>query len=265
MAACLLTPGRQAVVDIQGVLPMRAIGMLLLLIAASVLPASQPVVAQVADPAAGLSLEPQRYRPVIGLPPAAGSRAEADDLAILRWNLRTNTPQAVLHSWSFLDRRLSAFDAAAGVDLGKTAPQLVKGLPAFLKRVDALKDVLKDQIARPRPFVSHPDLKPCVPLESTFSFPSGHATWYSTAALLLADLLPQRRERLLPVGEQGAYARATCALHYPSDVLASQRLAEAISRDVVASPQWRTFKELLKPEIDKINKTSAASLPLLSN
>lgn len=171
----------------------------------------------------------------------------------------------MLKSWSFLDRRLSAFDAAVGVDLGKSAPLLVKGLPTFLKRVDALKDQLKDQIARPRPFISHPDLKPCLPLETTFSYPSGHATWYSTAALLLADLFPTRRERLLPVGEQGAYARVACALHYPSDVLASQRLAEAVARDLVLTPQWRAFKQQITHEISRILNTPITGLPLLSD
>lgn len=83
--------------------------------------------------------------------------------------------------------------------------------------------------------MSHPELQPCLPLETSFSFPSGHATWYASAALLLADLLPERRERLLQLGRQGGYARSACLVHYPSDVLASQRLAEAVSRDVIAS------------------------------
>jgi acid phosphatase (class A) len=221
--------------------------------------------AQAADPAAGLTLKADQYRAVVGRPPAPGSPAEADDLAVLRWNQRSRYPEAVVHSWRFLHRNVSTFDAAVGSDLSKTAPTLFQGLPAFLKRIDGVKDALKDEIARPRPYVSDPSFKPCLPLETTYSYPSGHATWYAAASLLLADLLPERRARLLAVGLQGGYARSYCVVHYPSDVLASQRLAGAISRDVIASPQWQAFRQQLRPELGKLLVPPPAGLPLLSD
>ncbi|MEA5390766.1 phosphatase PAP2 family protein [Cyanobium gracile UHCC 0139] len=224
-----------------------------------------PASTQPADPAAGLVLQPATYRALIGSPPAPGSRLELDDLAILRWNQRSRTPAGIVHSWRFLNRHLSVFDAAVGADLARTAPLLHAGLPAFLERADGLKDQIKDAVARPRPFLSHPDLKPCLPLESSWSFPSGHATWFAAASLLLADLLPERRERLLPVGHQGGDVRAYCGLHYPSDVLAGQRLAEAFSQEVIASPQWRNFKQQVARERLLLLAVPPAGLPLLAD
>jgi len=244
---------------------MRLVLLLVVLAGSLLWPPGSAALAQAGDPAAGLSLKAERYRAVVGRPPAPGSPAEADDLAVLRWNQRSRYPEAVVHRWRFLYRNLSTFDAAVGSDLSKTAPTLFQGLPAFLKRIDAIKDALKDEIARPRPYVSDPSFKPCLPLETTFSYPSGHATWYAAASLLLADLLPERRERLLEVGLQGGYARSYCVVHYPSDVLASQRLAGAISRDVIASPQWQAFKQQLRPERDQLLVPPPAGLPLLSD
>lgn len=244
---------------------MRAVLVLLVLAGSQVGPPGTAALAQAADPAAGLTLQAERYRAVVGRPPAPGSPAEADDLAVLRWNQRSRYPEAVVHSWRFLHRNVSTFDAAVGSDLSKTAPTLFQGLPAFLKRIDGVKDALKDEIARPRPYVSDPSFKPCLPLETTYSYPSGHATWYAAASLLLADLLPERRERLLAVGLQGGYARSYCVVHYPSDVLASQRLAGAISRDVIASPQWQAFRQQLRPELGKLLVPPPAGLPLLSD
>ena len=221
--------------------------------------------APAANPAAGLALSADRYRAVIGNPPAAGSREEADDLAVLRWNQRSRYPEGVVHSWRFLYRNLSSFDAAVGSDLSTASPTLFKGLPSFLKAIDELKDQLKDAVARPRPYVSHQEFQPCLPLESTWSYPSGHATWYAATAQLLADLLPERQERLLQVGLQGGYARSYCGVHYPSDVLASQRLAAAVAKDVIASPQWQTFKQQLKPELQKLLVAPPAGLPLLTD
>jgi acid phosphatase (class A) len=222
-----------------------------------------PVAAVPDDPALGLDLSGASYQVVLGLPPATGSRAEADDLAILRWNQRTRSPESIAHSWSYLDRNPGRFSAAIGSDLLKGAPAVAQGLLAFMKRIDAVKDELKDQIARPRPYVSHSDLRPCLPPESSFSFPSGHATWYAAAAHLLADLLPERRQRLLEVGRQGGFARSSCGVHYPSDVQASQRLGEAMSRDVIASPQWQRFKEQSRPALQVLLIPPPAGLPVL--
>jgi acid phosphatase (class A) len=210
-------------------------------------------------------LQASRYQAVIGKPPAPGSRAEADDLAILRWNQRTRTAEGILHSWRFLNRNLSVFEPAIGSDLAKSAPILSKGLVQLLAQVDGVKDQLKDSISRPRPFVSHGEFKPCLPLEKGWSFPSGHATWFATAGLLLADLLPERRDRILAVGWQGGYARAYCGVHHPSDVEASHRLAQAISRDVIASPQWEVFKLQLVEERQRLLAAPPAGLPLLTD
>ena len=67
------------------------------------------------------------------------------------------------------------------------------------------------------------------------------------------------------MGFQGGYVRAYCALHYHSDVLASQRLAEAISLEVIASPQWRTFKQQVAGERSRLLVPPPAGLPLLSD
>ena len=249
------------------VLSMQALLLTLWTLALWFFPSAQLVMAQnqATDPAAGLLLRAERYRAVVGQPPVPGSGAEAEDLAILRWNQRSRYPEAVVHSWRFLQRDLSSFDAAVGSDLSRNAPTLFKGLPFFLKRIAAVKDGLKEGIARPRPFVSHPELRPCLPPESTNSYPSGHALWYAAAGLLLADLLPERRDRLQQVGQQGGFARSYCVVHYPSDVLASQRLAEALSRDVIASPQWQAFRRQLRPELAKVLQAPPAGLPLLTD
>jgi len=235
------------------------------LIAAGLSLVAAPWSALRANPAAGLALNAEAYSAVVGQPPAAGSAEEAKDLAILRWNQRTRYPQAVEHAWGFLNRDVGVFDTAIGANLAKAAPTLAKGLPFFLKEVDRVKNVLKNRFQRPRPFVSHKDLKPCLPLETSFSFPSGHSTWYAAAGLLLADLLPQRRQRLLALGLQGGYARAYCQVHYPSDVLASERLARAISQDIVASPQWRAFRRQVAAERRALLQPPPGGLPLLSH
>jgi hypothetical protein len=46
-------------------------------------------------------------------------------------------------------------------------------------------------------------------------------------------------------------------------VLASQRLGEAISRDVIASPQWRRFREQSRASLQTLLTPPPAGLPVL--
>lgn len=202
---------------------------------------------------------------VVGLPPAAGSAAPREDLAILLWLQQARTPEIVSGSWALLERNPTAFSRALGVDMVRTTPLLNAALKAFLKPVDGIKDQIKDRVNRPRPFVSHPQIIPCLPLESSASFPSGHSTWYRAASELLADLLPERRSRLLELGRHGGNSRVLCGMHYPSDVEAGQRLGAAAANQLIQSSQWRAFKAdpAVQAELDQVRKAPASALPVL--
>ena len=63
----------------------------------------------------------------------------------------------------------------------------------------------------------------------------------------------------------GDSLRHAGGVHYPSDAEASQRLALAISRDVIKSPEWRSFKPQLADELQRLLVAPPAGLPLLSD
>jgi len=208
-------------------------------------------------------LNPDPLSRVVGLPPAPGSAVAREDLAILLWLQGARTPEMAANTWLLLERNLGTFSRALGVDVVKTTPEIYGALKTFLKPVDAVKDNLKDRYQRPRPFVSHAQIQPCLPLEKGYSFPSGHATWYRAASELLADLVPERRERLVAVGSHGGNSRVLCGVHYPSDVQAGQRLGVAAAAQLIASPQWKAFKAdpAVMAEVEAIRKVPAAALP----
>jgi acid phosphatase (class A) len=210
----------------------------------------QTCLAAQAEPAAAeLKLDQRRLAAIAGLPPAPGSAAEAADLAILEWLL--------------LDRDLDVFSSAVGTELGKATPMLSAGLHAFMAPVNSAYRGIKQQQGRIRPYIAHPGLEPCLPRENTGSFPSGHAVWFSSTAELLADLLPERRERLHHVGRQGGANRVLCGLHYPSDVEAGQRLGADAALQIIASPQWRAFRQdpALRAELELLRAVPAKALP----
>jgi len=233
----------------------------------STLVAPLPALAGPADQApgfaAGLRLDLPALGRITGTPPAPGSREEASDLAILLWVQRHRTPEMVAATWLLLDRNLSTFSSAVGAELGTATPALKSGLESFMAPVSAAYREIKQQRARVRPYLAHPELRPCLPPEATGSFPSGHAVWFRTTAELLADLMPERRDRLERLGRQGGANRVYCGVHYPSDVEASQRLGAEAARQIIASPQWRAFREApsLQQELLRLRATEQDALP----
>jgi acid phosphatase (class A) len=218
-----------------------------------------------ASAAAGLSLDLEALVRISGRPPQSGSRDLQDDLAILRWLQSQRTPQGIASTWMTLRRDPDVFSAALGVDLAKSGLAITSGLRQFLALVDGASNRIKSQIQRPRPYLSHADLRPCLPPETGSSYPSGHANWYAAAARLLADLLPEQRQRLEAIGEHGGSNRVLCGVHYPSDVRAGQRLGRAAADQIIASPQWQHFRQdpAVRSELQQMLQSRPEALPLL--
>lgn len=236
-----------------------------LLVATTLQQACLAAPAPALSPAAGLQFDQRRLSAIAGRPPTPGSRAEAADLAILRWLQRFRSPEIVAATWLLLDRDLNAFSSAVGAELGKATPALNAGLQAFMEPVNSAYGAIKTKQGRIRPYLAHPDLHPCLPPEDTPSFPSGHAVWFRATAELLADLVPERRERLQQIGRQGGANRVLCGVHYPSDVEAGQRLGAEAARQIIASSQWRAFRQdpELQAELTRLRALPARALPPL--
>lgn len=163
-------------------------------------------------------------------PPLPDSPEQAADLAEVR---------AVYHAASsndmaaaYAEKKFSVFNfaAAAGpffveTNLPKTA--------AFFQQVQsdaaAVTDLGKDYYQRPRPFTTDPSLANGK-LEKSFSYPSGHSTESMVLALVLADLLPEKREAIIAHARQMGWHRVQIARHYPTDIYAGRVLARAIVR-----------------------------------
>lgn len=100
----------------------------------------------------------------------------------------------------------------------------------FLKKVSAGANIYraKNIYKRPRPYDAYGDIKPCIELEGSYSYPSGHSTIARFYALLLADMYPSKRLALLQRADEAAVHRMVGGVHYPSDVAAGKRFADAL-------------------------------------
>jgi len=175
-------------------------------------------------------------------PPAVGSPAFNEQMAVVLWLQRTRTPAQVEFVRKELDvARFAPLlgDALFTVD----GMELKNTIDSAIDDVRAEYDSLKAKFDLPRPFVANEAVHPVTDARPVASYPSGHATRAIVYARLLAEIFPDRREALLEFARQIGYGRVIAGVHYPMDVLAGQRLGNAYADVIIAQP---AFAEAVK-------------------
>jgi acid phosphatase (class A) len=107
----------------------------------------------------------------------------------------------------------------------------------------------KQVFNRPRPYALEKRLKPVVPLPGGGSFPSGHAVWGYVTALVLADMVPERRLQILARADDFSRNRVIAGVHYPSDVEVSRLTATIFTAFLFASPSYANERAAAAKEL----------------
>lgn len=189
----------------------------------------------VAAPASG-----RDWAAFIGPFPGPGTEAAKEDAAILLWHQRTRTQAEVQRALSEVKLGLGAYLGALGTAPdGAMLPKTAALLDQVGRDLKAITDAVKNGYARPRPYLSDSRVIPAIERESSPSYPSGHATRGMAFALVLAELVPARREALVERGRQVGVDRVIGGVHWPSDIEAGQRLGAALVEAWLADPANR--------------------------
>lgn len=188
----------------------------------------------------GLALVPPPPAP--GSPEAlADARSEAAALSLrgtLRWELARQ--DADLRSPAATGTFSCAADRVISPDATPRTDALLRRTLSDFARVSA---TAKQHYGRKRPFEGNGQ-PICTPedeavLRGNASYPSGHSTIGFGWALVLADLLPQRRAELLARGADFGESRRICNVHFASDVAAGRALALPVLERLLADPAFQ--------------------------
>ena len=105
----------------------------------------------------------------------------------------------------------------------------------------------KREFKRPRPYITHKEIKPCIELESSKSYPSGHSTLARLYARLLAVIYPERADTFIQRGDQAALNRVIGGVHHPSDIIAGKKLGDILADEYLSDAKF-------KRELEKLGK-----------
>lgn len=209
-------------------------------------------VASAAAPATALPAPPYRsggYLTPVSLnlyrllppPPEAGSaqqRAELDELLRLQ---ATRTPAQARRAQADATISIFRFADALGNPPGfnaKSLPRFAELFARLLRDENLFMNTAKDAFGRPRPFLTEQRLAPVVPRPPSASYPSGHTTWAIAVAIVLADMVPERRAQIFARADEYAHNREVAGVHYPSDVAAGHLAGTALAVELFNSPRF---------------------------
>ena len=174
-------------------------------------------------------------------PPEAGSTQEHAELDELLRLQALRTPATAQRAAA--DATVSIFRFADA--LGSPAHFTARDLPlttALFQRVARSErpfmNAAKDAFDRPRPFVTEKRLSPIVFKPSSASYPSGHTTWAVMCAIVLADMVPERRMQLFARADEYGHNREVAGVHYPSDVAAGHLAGTALANALFQSARF---------------------------
>jgi acid phosphatase (class A) len=178
---------------------------------------------------------------VLPPPPTETSAQEADELAELHRIEASRTAEQ--------EERAKLDDAEEEVFVYRTVlgkDFKADGLPtvaAFFARVknDASVFAKAGKVAwhRRRPIAVDPSLHP-IGRGTSESYPSGHATLGWLDGIILAAMVPEKREEILTRAADYAHNRLVCGVHFRSDIEASQVAATIASQLLMQNTQFQS-------------------------
>lgn len=183
-------------------------------------------------------LSKREIRQLLGDYPTLGSLDGQEDLDILLEYQRTRTQEQCEYAASQDSVSVENLFVKNGGPISKKEAKKLKWRLARWY-VEAGINIWKAKrlYKRPRPYDSHSELKPCIPRESSYSYPSGHTTLGRVLARVLSEIYPERAALIMKRGNEVSKNRIIGGVHYPSDVAAGKILGDEIA-DVVIKSKW---------------------------
>lgn len=193
-------------------------------------------------------LTPQELDLVAILPPPDAS---SEQLALVLAAQRAATPERIEQAKRDVDE---SPDTMFGAVLGKTIDE--KQLPAtsrLFTRMRATEDEItgpaKKAFKRVRPYLSSSEVKPLVRPSTSGSYPSGHSTNATLAAIVMGNIVPEKRDAIWARAIDYSQSRIVGGMHYPNDLFGGKLAGTAIAVALQSRPEFKADFEAAKREL----------------
>ena len=190
------------------------------------------------------------------LPPpvAAGSAGDKAQIAAVIAAQASATPERIKLADADADE--SVFDMFTRTLGPNFTEQKLPVMSVFFARVgeseDETVDPAKKRFGRVRPFLATSDIKALIRSSKSGAYPSGHTTRVTMCAILLAQMLPQERDRIWARAEEYAQSRVVGGMHYPEDLAAGRMAGTAMAAVMLTDPAFRADFAAAQAELRQV-------------
>lgn len=179
---------------------------------------------------------------ILAAPPAPDSATTRAELAALHAIEAARTPeQAARAQADEAIETLFVYRDVLGPALDSARLPLTNALALRVKNDEGVNGTPpKEAFHRMRPYNLDRTLHPvCKTKSKDDSYPSGHATAGYLGALVLVEMVPERRDAILARADEYAHNRLVCGVHFPGDIEASKLLAYATHAVMDGNPAFQ--------------------------
>lgn len=182
---------------------------------------------------------------ILPSPPANDSAKTLEELAELHRIQETRTPEQIAHAQADeKEESMFAFADVMGPKFNRASLPFTAALSDRVKNNESvIVNPAKKFFRRPRPYHLDSALHPvCKVTENRadFSYPSGHGVTGFLEAMVLAQMVPEKRDAILARADDYAHSREVCGAHYASDEAASKAVAYAIIGLMINGPEFKS-------------------------
>lgn len=173
-------------------------------------------------------------------PPAEGSLAARADLETVLHVQETRTAEQVAEAKSIVHDDLFNNARVLGAWFTRAnLPQTAEFFDAVNEDGAAAVHGIKDIYPRLRPPFADARVHPCVTLQKTHSYPSGHSSQAWMWAVLLGEIFPDQRAALYDRARAVMWARVIGGVHYPTDTVGGEMVGRAVAAKLLENPAVR--------------------------
>lgn len=186
-------------------------------------------------------------------PPAVGSPEQQQEMAVLLKLQKERTPAQISFARADMERSAFRFQDVLGEKFSADKlPQSAALFTKIKKTADHILAPAKEHWNRPRPYTTNPDIHPCVEKPDNASYPSGHSTFGTVIAIILANMVPEKQTILYERAELYRRNRELGGAHYPSDVAAGRIAGTVIAAFLLQQPEFQAEFAVAKAELRKV-------------
>lgn len=200
--------------------------------------AQAPVAATETD--SWIYLEPTQIDSTRFLGPPPDAAATRREIATMLLMQEQRTPEQARQA--ALDHEQSVFrfaDVMGNKFQRDRLPLTTRLFDTLHETGNAMEKQGKKKWRRVRPPVLDTRIRPVARYSASGSYPSGHATFSFLAAIVLADMVPEKSEQIFTRAREFGEHRVMGGVHYPSDIAAGQRLATLIAVLIQQNPAFQ--------------------------